>query len=327
MINPVLVEVVRGGMVESRHRGSYAVVDKSGKVMASVGDINAPVYPRSAIKAIQALPLIESGAADHFNLSQAEIALACSSHNGEQPHVDGARSILQKAGGSEGELACGSQWPRDNHQLLLSGGQPGDIHNNCSGKHSGMLAYAHHMGYEAEDYWKIDHPVQKNVAKTIAEVCDYDLASATWCFDGCSLPNWMIPLQNIALGFSRLASGKTLSPERQAAAERIIAAVRAHPFMVAGSDRFCTRLMQEVPRAFVKTGAEGVFCACIPHAGIGIALKCDDGEQRGAEPMVATVLAKLDVWSDEERDKLTALARKKITNRRNIETGEVRPCF
>jgi len=324
MVNPILVEVIRGDVVESRHRGSYAVIDKAGNVIASTGDITTPVYPRSAMKALQALPLVESGAAEHFNLDEAEIALACSSHNGEQGHVDGARSILKKSGGEESELACGSQWPRDIRPLVLAGEQPGDIHNNCSGKHSGMLAYAHHMGFAAEDYWKIDHPVQQEMIKTISEMCDFDLATTDWCFDGCSLPNWTIPLQNLALGFSRFASGETLSNERKVAAEKIIAAVRAHPFMVAGSKRFCTRLMEAVPRAFVKTGAEGVFCACVPHAGIGIALKCDDGAHRAAEIAVAAVLANLDVWSDDEREKLRALSVEKITNRRNIETGEIR---
>ena len=324
MVNPILVEVIRGDVVESRHRGSYAVIDKAGNVIASTGDITTPVYPRSAMKALQALPLVESGAAEHFNLDEAEIALACSSHNGEQGHVDGARSILKKSGGEESELACGSQWPRDIRPLVLAVEQPGDIHNNCSGKHSGMLAYAHHMGFAAEDYWKIDHPVQQEMIKTISEMCDFDLATTDWCFDGCSLPNWTIPLQNLALGFSRFASGETLSNERKVAAEKIIAAVRAHPFMVAGSKRFCTRLMEAVPRAFVKTGAEGVFCACVPHAGIGIALKCDDGAHRAAEIAVAAVLANLDVWSDDEREKLRALSVEKITNRRNIETGEIR---
>lgn len=323
-VNPVLVEVVRGDVVESRHRGAYAIVDKTGKVIASAGDITTPIYPRSAIKALQALPLVESGAAEHFNLSDAEIALACSSHNGEQDHVDGARAVLEKAGGSETELACGTQWPRDDYKLLLSGEQPTDLHNNCSGKHAGMLAYAHHMGFDPKDYWKIDHRVQQAVAKIISQVCDYDLSKTDWGFDGCSLPNWTMPLENLALGFSRLASGNSLSPARKAAAAKIITAIRTHPFMVAGTNRFCTKLMQSVPRAFVKTGAEGVFCACIPHAGIGIALKCDDGTPRASEPAIAAVLAGLDVWNAKERETLKEFSQITITNRRNIKTGQIR---
>ena len=324
MINPVLVEVIRGNVVESRHRGAYVAIGKDGETLASSGDIETPIFPRSAMKALQALPLVESGAAAQFNISDAEIALACSSHNGEKDHVDGARSVLEKSGGDESELACGPQWPRDDHKLLLSGNQPGDIHNNCSGKHAGMLAFAHHMGYAVEDYWKIDHPVQQAMIKTISQVCDYDLSKADWAFDGCSLPNWTMPLQNLALGFSRFASGETLTAERKAAAEKIIAAVRAHPFMVAGSKRFCTSLMEAVPRAFVKTGAEGVFCACIPHAGIGIALKCDDGFDRASEPLIAAILAKLGVWTSQEREILTGYSSVEILNRREIKTGEIR---
>ncbi len=323
-VNPVLVEVVRGDVVESHHRGAYAVVDQTGKVIAAAGDITTPIYPRSAMKALQALPLVESGAADHFNLSQAEIALACSSHNGEQGHVDAARAMLQKTDADETELACGSQWPNDDYKLLLSGGQPSDIHNNCSGKHAGMLAWARHMGFDPKDYWKIDHPVQQAVAKTISEVCDYDLSKTDWAFDGCSLPNWTMPLENLALGFSRFASGTSLSPARKAAAEKIITAVRSHPFMVAGTNRFCTKLMQAVPRAFVKTGAEGVFCACIPHADIGIALKCDDGTTRASEPAIAAVLAGPDVWNAKEHETLNKFSQITITNRRNIKTGKIR---
>ena len=327
MANPVLVEVTRGGIVESRHRGSYVVIGSKGKVLAEAGDISTPVFPRSAIKALQALPLVESGAVEDFDLSDDEVALCCSSHNGEERHVYGALSILQKAGGDESELACGKQWPRDDNQLLLSGKQPRDVHNNCSGKHSGMLAFAHKMGYDPQDYWKIDHPVQKAVAETISQMCDYDLSNAVWGMDGCSLPNWAIPLKNIALGFSRLANGETLSEERKKAAQKIIAAVRAHPFMVAGTGRFCTRLMEQVPRAFVKVGAEGVYCASIPHAGLGIALKCDDGERRAAEPIVAALLASLDVWSKDEKKALQDLSRTAITNRNDYETGEIRACF
>ena len=327
MANPVLVEVTRGDIVESRHRGAYAIIGEGGNLLQSAGDIKTPIFPRSAMKALQALPLVESGAAEAFGLSDAEIALACSSHNGEQQHVKGALSVLSKAGGSETEFACGSQWPRDDNKLLLSGQQPRDVHNNCSGKHAGMLAFAHHMGFDPEDYWKIDHPVQKAVAKTISEMCDFDLSTANWGFDGCSLPNWAIPLQNLALGFSRLAAGKAMTSERKKAADRIIAAVRAHPFMVAGTGRFCTRLMEAVPRAFVKVGAEGVYCATIAHAGIGVALKCDDGERRASEPAMAAILAGLDVWTPAEKSSLEELAVTKITNRRHIQTGEIRVVF
>ena len=324
MTNPVIVETTRGGIVESRHRGAVAVIGPDGTLLKAVGDIDVPIFPRSAIKALQALPMLESGAATAFGFTDAEIALACASHNGEEAHVRTVRGMLRKIGLDETALACGAQWPRDECRLRCSGGEPGDVHNNCSGKHAGMLALARHTGADTEGYWKIDHPVQQRIMATISEICDHDLSSAPWGHDGCSLPNWAIPLRRLSLGFSRLATKRDMPPERARAAERITSAVRANPFMVAGTGRFCTRLMDAVPRAFVKVGAEGVYCACVPHAGIGIALKCDDGARRAAEAAIAATLASLDVWTAEERSRLRALATVPIENFRGILTGEIR---
>ncbi len=324
MTNPVIVEVTRGGIVESRHRGAVAVTGPYGALLKSIGDVDTPVFPRSAMKALQALPLVESGAAEAFGFTDAEIALACASHNGEETHVRTVRAMLRKIGLDEHALACGAQWPRDECRLRCSGEEPGDVHNNCSGKHAGMLALAVHTGADPEGYWKIGHPVQQRVMATISEVCDHDLSAAPWGHDGCSLPNWAIPLRRLSLGFSRLATGRDMAPERAGASERIVSAVRANPFMVAGTGRFCTRLMEAVPRAFVKVGAEGVYCACIPHAGIGIALKCDDGARRAAEVTIAAVLASLDVWTEEESRRLQELATVPIDNFRGIHTGEIR---
>jgi len=325
MTNPVIVETTRGGIVESRHRGAVAVTGPDGAVLKAVGDIDTPIFPRSAIKALQALPMVESGAAEAFGFADAEIALACASHNGEEAHVRTVRAMLRKIGLEEAALACGPQWPRDGCRLRCSGSEPGDVHNNCSGKHAGMLALARHTGVDPEGYWRMGHPVQRRVMATISEVCDHDLSAAPWGHDGCSLPNWAIPLRQLSRGFSRLATGLDMPRERARAAERIVSAVRAEPFMVAGTDRFCTRLMEAVPRAFVKVGAEGVYCACVPHAGIGIALKCDDGSRRAAEVAVASVLASLDVWTEEEHARLRELARVPIENFRGIRTGEIRP--
>ena len=169
----------------------------------------------------------------------------------------------------------------------------------------------------------LDHPVQRAVARTISELCDIDLGSQPHGIDGCSVPTWAIPLRNLALGFARFGSGVTLSEGRRAAARRIIEAVRAHPFMVAGTNRFCTRVMQAVPRAFVKTGAEGVFCGAIPHAGLGIALKCDDGAARASETAMAAVMASLTVWTDAERQALENFARTDLSNWRRIHVGDV----
>ena len=327
MTNPVLAEVTRGEAVESRHLGACCVMGPGGSVLASAGDITTPIFPRSAIKAFQALPLLESGAADRYGFTDEEIALCVSSHNGEPDHVRVARSMLAKAGVSEADYECGSHWPYDMpalRDMVAKGETPHDVHNNCSGKHAGMLAFAKASGVALHGYVGIEHPVQQAVAKAMGEICGVDLSQQIWGIDGCSVPTWALPLSNLARGFQRLASGEDLSEARKAACQRIIRAARAHPFMVAGTERFCTDLMKAVPRAFVKTGAEGVFCGAVPHAGIGIAVKCDDGAHRASETAMAAVLAGLDCWTEEERETLKGFARQSITSRKGVEVGEVR---
>jgi L-asparaginase II len=321
MINPIIAEVVRGGIVESRHRGAYCVVDQTGHVTAAEGAIAAAVYPRSAIKAFQCLAMIVSGAADRFGFSDEEIALACASHRGEPEHVRVARSMLKKAMNGEELYECGAHWPSDEksrHALVRDGSASQQIHNNCSGKHAGMLALARQLGVDPRDYTKREHPVQRAIAKAIGVMCDCDLDSLAWGIDGCSVPTWAIPLRNVASGFARFCA-----PDHKPG-QRIIAAVRAHPFMVAGTGDFDTLMMQAVPRVFVKSGAEGVYCACIPHAGLGIALKCDDGAGRAAEVAMASVLASLDVWTAEEKETLRHFRHHELRNWRKFDVGEVR---
>lgn len=324
--NPVIAEVTRGGIIESRHTGAYAVMDGDGRLVATAGDIDRAIFPRSAIKAFQCLPVVESGAADHFGFTDEDIALACASHNGEAAHVRVAGGMLAKAGMSEANYECGAHWPYElsaQHDMLRREEGPRAIHNNCSGKHAGMLAFARHVAAPAEGYTRIDHPVQLAVAKAMSELCDIDIAAQPHGIDGCSVPTWAIPLRNLALGFARFGSGAGLSAPRAAACWRIIAAVRAHPFMVAGSNRFCTKLMEKVPRAFVKTGAEGVFCGAIPHAGLGLALKCDDGAHRASETAMAALLASLPVWTEIERRDLLSFAATDLNNWRKIHVGDV----
>ncbi len=327
MTDPVLVEVTRGGVVESIHAGAFAVVGRGGAPIASGGDTDRPVFPRSAIKALQCLAAIEAGVIETYGMVDEEIALACASHNGEPEHVRVARSGLAKAGISEQAYECGAHWPFPgdvSRAMAINGEQAGQVHNNCSGKHTFMLAFAARLGVDPKGYIKRDHPVQQAIEKLIGEMCDYDLTDTPCGIDGCSVPTWAIPLRNIALGFQRLGSGNDLSDERAEAGRRIIAAVRAHPFMVAGTRRFCTDLMTAVPRAFVKTGAEGVFCATIAHAGIGIALKCDDGAGRAAEAALAAVMSRLDCWTDTERKHLQSMSKVAVRNWNGLKTGEVR---
>jgi L-asparaginase II len=319
MTNPIIANVLRGGFVESRHRGAFAISDAKGGILAQLGYIESPVYPRSAIKAFQCLPLIESGAADHFGLSDDEICLCCSSHNGEEEHVRVARSILGKAGVDEVCLECGAHWPscREAAYALVREGKPAlQVHNNCSGKHSGMLALARHLKIEPKGYVAADHAVQKGVAAALSRYCEVDLTRAPMGIDGCSVPTWAMPLRNLAKGFAKLSG--------DAAGQWIGRAVRANPFLVAGTARFDTRIMEAVPRLFIKVGAEGVFCGFIAHAGLGFALKCDDGGTRGSEVAIAAALAKLDVWSADEREVLQAFTVERQKNWRRIEVGEVR---
>jgi L-asparaginase II len=321
-----LAVVVRGGFVESRHHGAYAIVGPGGAVIRSGGDVERLVYPRSAIKALQCLAVIESGAADRFGFSAAEIALACASHGGEPDHVETARAMLAKLGLDADALECGAHWPSDPaaaRELARRGDTPGALHNNCSGKHAGMLAVALALGAPYRGYVEPGHPVQQRIAAILGALTGSDLALAPRGVDGCSVPTWALPLHGLARAFHRFVTGEAMPPVHAAAAQRILAAVRAHPFMVAGSKRFCTDLMRIVPRAFVKTGAEGVFCAAVPHAGLGIALKCSDGASRAAETAIAGLLAGLDVWTEAERQQLIGFARVTIRNWRNRETGEI----
>ncbi len=327
MTDPILAEVTRGGIVESVHRGAWAVVGPGGRLLASAGNIDAAIFPRSAVKAFQCLPALEAGVAEAFGMDDREIALAVASHNGEQAHVDTARSALAKADLSEAAYECGAQWPSlasSLRELVRSGGEALPVHNNCSGKHAFMLAFARQLGVDPEGYTRRDHPVQQAIEKAFGEMCGHDLASAPCGIDGCSVPTWALPLRNIALGFQRLASGEGLDEARAAACRRIIEAVRAHPYMVAGSKRFCTRLMEAVPRAFVKVGAEGVYCAAIPHAGIGVAMKVDDGASRGVEVALARVLTGLDCWTDGEAALLAGMTVEPMHNWRGLLVGEVR---
>jgi L-asparaginase II len=320
MTNPVIVEVTRGGIVESRHRGAFAVVDAAGHVVAAEGGIAAAVFPRSGVKAFQCLPLVESGAADRFGFTDEEIALCCASHNGEPDHLRVARSILARAGNAEALFECGAHWPfheASRLALIQQGGSPADVHNNCSGKHAGMLALARHLGVDPHGYARPDHPVQRLIARTMGGLCDIDVESQPCGIDGCSVPTWAIPLRNLALGFARFTD-----PEF-AAAQRIIGAVRAHPFMVAGSGDFDTLIMEAVPRLFIKTGAEGVYCASIPHARLGIALKIDDGASRASETAIASVLSGLNLWTEEERAALERFRHHDLHNWRKLGVGEV----
>ena len=328
MTNPMLVEVTRGNAVESEHRGAVAVVDAAGKLVLSLGDSGKPVFPRSAIKGLQAIPLIESGAADKYQLTDAEIAIACASHNGEAEHVATAAGMLRKAGLDETALECGPHWPLRVpalHPMIKAGVTPTALHNNCSGKHAGFVCVSCANGNDPKGYVGQSHPTMREVTAAVAEMTGQSLHDADCGTDGCSIPTYAIPLHAMALGFARFGTGQGLGPQRAEATKRIRQAVAKAPFYVAGTERFDTKAMEILgERAFIKVGAEGVYCASLPELGFGVALKCDDGTTRAAEVMMAAVLMQYLALSDAEHTALLPLAAPQLKNWNGIHVGEIR---
>ncbi len=304
------------------------VVDGGGRTIAAIGDIDAPVYPRSSVKALQAIPLIESGAARSFGLTRAEIALCCASHNGEPAHIDAARSILAKAGADETVLECGKQPPRRDEDLAAlhrasEAARP--IHNNCSGKHAGFIALALHLGVDPTGYVTADHPVQRTIGATLKAMLGAALSADLCGIDGCSVPTYAVPLSKLADGFSRLVSGRDLGDARAGACRQLYDACVEEPFMVAGTGRFCTDVMRLFAgRVFVKTGAEGVYTAAFRDSGIGVALKCDDGAVRASEIAMAAVIDALLPMQAGERQAFQRILRPVLKNWRLTKVGEIR---
>jgi len=338
-MNPVLVEALRGDTVESAHRGALAVFDADGACVASLGDIERPIFGRSAVKVLQALPLVASGAADRFGLSDTELALACASHNGEAEHVSTAAGMLAKAGLDASALECGAHWPYREafqRQMAQRGETPTALHNNCSGKHSGfvclgcLLASQHGDGGDARSflrgYVRPEHPVMREVTQALQATTGWDMAQAPRGIDGCSIPTYGIPLRHLALAFARVATGVGLSPGHALAARRLRQAVARAPFMVAGTDRFDTRVMQRLgERVFCKVGAEGVYCAALPGRGLGVAIKIDDGNNaRAAEVVMAAMIEAHVDLDDADSQFMRGFSDVCLKNWNGIEVGRLR---
>lgn len=329
MTNPVLVEVTRGPAVESRHRGAVAVMDGAGRTVFSAGDVGAPTYPRSAIKVFQAIPFIESGAADAYGFGSRELSLACASHSGEPGHVALAAEMLGRAGLSGEALECGCHWPFDQPvalALAAGGGTPTALHNNCSGKHSGFLCTAVHLGEDTRGYVDAVHPVQRRAREAMEDLTGTALEPDACGIDGCSIPTYAAPLEAFAHGFAKLVSGARIAPERAAAGRRLIEATMAEPWYMAGTNRACVALMEAAPgRVFAKTGAEGVFCGAVPELGLGFALKIEDGATRASEALVAATLARIFEAEDKPlAERFEALSRQTLRNWEKTVVGEIR---
>ncbi len=333
--NPILVEALRGGSVESRHRGALAVVDAAGRVHTALGDIERPVFPRSAVKLLQALPLVASGAADALGLTDAELALACASHGGEPTHARTAAGMLAKAGLDVQALECGTHWPYNEtaqRALAREGSAPSALHNNCSGKHAGFacLGCAMDGGRDARaflrGYVQPEHPVMREVTAALQAATGFDLAQTARGTDGCSIPTYAIPLRHLAHAFAKVAGGQGLSAEHARAALRLRKAIAAEPFMVAGSGRLDTRLMAHFgERLCCKVGAEGVYCAALPELGLGLAIKMDDGNTaRAVEVVLAALLHTLLRAEGEDAALLRSVWDAPLRNWNGIEVGRLR---
>jgi L-asparaginase II len=294
-------------------------------VVFALGDVAAPIYPRSAVKALQALPMVESGAAEKFGFGARELALSQASHGGEPAHVEGVAAMLAAIGLAEADLECGSHMPSHSNsatEMIRRGEKPNQLHNNCSGKHANFLALARHLGIDHRGYVSATHPVQQAVRGALEELTGAAQDPAHCGTDGCSIPTYATPLSALARGFARFGAGSGMPPARAAAARRIYAAAIEAPYFVAGTGRFCTDVMTLLAGAvLVKTGAEGVFCAALPARGLGVALKCDDGLTRAAEAAMAAVLARLLPAHAEALRRWTHAA---VPTRRGVVVGEVR---
>ena len=321
MRNPILIELTRGALVESVHAGVVAMARAEGEPVAALGDVGAPVFPRSAIKPLQALPFVESGAVTRFGLGAAEIAIACGSHSGAARHVAVVEGLLARAGLTPAALGCGAHEPFDGaaaRGLIRSGAQPSSLQHNCSGKHAAMLATAVHLGEPTEGYWRPDHPVQERIRRVLEDLTGCVLGAEVCGIDGCSVPNWAIPPAGLARAFARFVTGKTLSSQRAGHCARILDACAAHPELIAGPGRFDTLVMQWLPgKVLVKGGAEGVACGGLPELGLGFALKIDDGAKRAAEAVAAEVIVR---FHPQVRDAAPDMV---IRNWRGLDVGRV----
>lgn len=322
------VEVLRGAEVESSHRVHVAVVQAGQGLTASAGNPAHHSFVRSAIKMFQVLPFVEAGGVDRFGLSGEELALCVASHGGEPFHVAAARSILAKVKVSEAALACGPHPPLHEptaNAMIAADQKPGKIHNNCSGKHAGMLACCVLQQWVTDGYHKPGHPVQQRVRSTLERWMRVHADEVSQAVDGCGLPTFAVSLDAVAEGCARFAAAAAVG---DAAPARIVDAMVKHPEFVAGTNRLDTDLMRVAQgRVFAKVGAEGFYCAGVPSMQLGIALKAEDGARRAAEPALLTVLRQVGALTAADLDRLGDYIRPKILNTRQEVVGCIRVCL
>lgn len=334
-----LVEVKRGSITESRHRGHIVAVEPDGNIVASLGAPHNVTFLRSSAKPFQALPLLLTSAADRFGFTDREVALACASHNGEPIHTELAASMLRKIGLGPEALKCGVHEPYGAEaalELRARGEEPNVLHNNCSGKHAGMLAVALHLGAPIENYDSPENPVQKAIAKVLAQFSDVPITDMAVGVDGCAAPIFGITMKAMALAYARLVSPPaSFDKTTRDACARVVRVMTAYPELIGGtSERLDTEIMRAARgRVVSKVGAEGVYTAGIKPCeewpkGLGLALKIEDGDDKRARPtVVIEALRQLGVLRDESLKALSRYAFFPIKNRRGDLVGEISASF
>lgn len=338
-MNPeILARVIRGETTESIHRGHLYICDGDGQEIASLGAPETVTYFRSAAKAFQALPFITSGAAERFGFLEQEIALACASHSGEPIHTELAAKMLAKAGFTEADLKCGAHDPFNDaasREMIRHGEKPTQLHNNCSGKHAAMLAFAKHIGADPRTYDLPDNPIQKEILKVVSKFTDVPESDIKIGIDGCAAPNFALSVKAMALSYAKLILPPAdLDEETREACRRCISAMMAYPELIGGSERLDTKIMQALPGKIIsKVGADGVYLAGVLPSpkwkrGLGIAFKVEDGDDYRARPVVATeVLRQLGILDEKASEMLKDFAPLPVKNKRGDIVGRVEADF
>jgi L-asparaginase II len=326
--NPVLTRVWRGAWVESQHRGAWVMVDTAGRVLDGAGAFEAPVFARSSVKSLQALPLCESGAADRFGWSDEELALALASHNAESCHVDAVRGLLARLGLSVSDLQCGPQFPGDpaaRAALAAAGDAPSALHNNCSGKHAGFLGLAKHLGDPIERYLDVESAGQRLVHDALADMSGVPREELGVSIDGCSAPSFRLPLRALATAIARVTNPGDLPPVRRLACERMARAVAAHPVLLAGRHkRLCTDLVRASSgKLFPKIGGEAVYVLGVRGAECGLAFKIDDGSTRGLHALVLDVIERLGFLDEAALRELEPWRGRPLCNWAGLDVGRI----
>jgi len=331
-MSEVLVHVMRGGFIESRHYGDLAVVDRAGKLLYSVGNSRHFTFWRSAAKPFQTIPFVEAGGIERYHISDEELAFMTASHGGEERHVEIIRKLLHKLDLSEENLDCGSSAPmytKAAAHILRSGDSYKAVHNPCSGKHSAMLALTALLELPNENYILPNHPIQKKMLETIAQSCDMPVEDVTVAIDGCGVPVFGMGIDKMALAYARFSKPEGLfSDERSKSLRKILYAMTNYPYYVAGTGRLDTALMEVTKGKIVaKLGAEAVYCIGIVDEGIGICLKIDDGGYRAIDPAIIEILIQLNLLTNEELEQLKDRWMPQLKNHRNEKIGELKPVF